>query len=292
MKLLIAKASVLAIPLFLAQGDDGVLLRRQLVEGEKTSYQITVTSKQNISNEAMGMPEQNMTFTFNSRYSATVGKLSEDKSKAPITLLVDQIKVESDNPMGMNAMGGDLPKEIKGAAVMDTLGRITEIKFDDSRMTRMAAMSGGSQLSTLASGLTFPEKSIKVGDTWQMTLPKSPTMGDKEIVLTAKLVGEKMVGGVAAWEISVSGKFPLTVDLSKAMQASGNDQMPQMKMTMTGTADMNNTFQIEKATGKLLAGSGTTKTDSKLNLEEMGATIDIKGQTEVKLTLLPQTPAK
>lgn len=269
----------LALVSIASASQEGVLLRRALKEGAKDVYLMTMKSKNAISGGPMGDMDFSVDGTMKMTY--LFGKVDAEKKLADITLTVSDINMKlggGSAPMAEGMMG-QMPKEIKVEGKMDEFGNIKESKMSGQSMQMQMMTSGGFS----GTGIIFPEKAVKVGDSWDMKLPKNPMFGNKEQTIPAKIVGEKDIDGVACYELSYDGSIPVDMDLSKIAEESGAPG--GMEMTMKGTAKIKGTAQVDKVTGRLVMSDTTMNSKMKLDISAAGMTLDMNGdvQTVIKL---------
>jgi len=260
---------------------DGIVLRRTLKENDTETYKIDSKASQTI-NLPNGMGEQEMNIATTSTYKLSTGKLDAAKGTLAITALSTIDKIDADGPMG-DALASQKPKPVTTTGTLDARGHMV---MDDSKTTMgQLQMGSGSQSSAGGIFVEFPEKAIKVGDTWEVVVPKSPTTSPEDQKLTAKLVGEKKVGDKDVWIISTSGTFKLDIDSSKLAKdkEDASNPMAGQDMHIKGTIDMTGEILVEKSTGKTLRAEAKMK--AKNNVEVMGMNIDSTGTTTIVATL-------
>jgi hypothetical protein len=125
---------------------------------------------------------------------------------------------------------------------------------------------------------------VKVGQEWDVPVPKNPMM-EKDQILKAKLVGEREVDGVKVWVVTIAGPMEMNADLSKMMADAPDNPAAGMKMLMSGTIQVSGENLIEQGSGRLVLS--TQKADSKMKMElpDMGMSIDMTGTTTSKMAL-------
>ncbi|HRJ26561.1 MAG TPA: hypothetical protein PLO61_03505 [Fimbriimonadaceae bacterium] len=268
-----------------ALAQEMVTLRRVVKEGDKETYQITSNIKQIISNDMMG--EQEVTITSSQKMALDYGKTTDGKTD--VNVKITDIKMEMGGPMA--AMAGDMasqmPKELTGTAKLDEFNNMTDYKMG-SGMTGMGAqmmqmMSGGTQ--GMLTGITFPKDPIAVGGTWDIKVPENKAAGMGAATMKATLVGAEKVGARDAWKITYSGALPMNMD-SKNMQGMADSPMGQMSFTITGTLDTSGTLLVEKGTGKLLQMDVKIGGKQKMEMTDMGMTMDMRGDTTMSVKLI------
>lgn len=184
------------------------------------------------------------------------------------------------------ALLGDKPAPSTLTGKIDLRGRVT---LDGSPRTEaMNNLLSGSTGPEFASHfIEFPEKAVKIGDAWDVVVPKSPLMNaDADNHLTAKLEGERELDGVPVWVVSLKGDLNLAVDTTKMPRVSTIN----LAIRVGGTVGIVAEGLVEKTTGRTL--SMTTKGTSKTTIElvESGVTLDTQGTIESS-SKLQKTPA-
>lgn len=262
-------------------GQDGVVLRLVLKENTTDNYKVESKATQVI-NLPNGMGEQEMTILTTSSYKVTTGKVDAEKGVADVTVETSVDKIDADGPMGeMMAQNKPKPMTLKGT--LNNLGKLT---LDTSKLSMSdLQFGGGSQQSGGGVYVEFPDKAIKVGDSWDYKIPKSPITGSEDQKMTLKLVGEKKVGDKDVWVISTTGTMKLDIDSSKLPKgdADAGNPMAGQDMKIKGTIDVVGESLVEKATGRTLKSEAKLK--SKNTIEVMGMNIDSTGTTIVTSTL-------
>lgn len=268
-----------------ATTQDTVTLRRVLKEGQTDVYTQSMVMTQSVDASAMGGGSQDMEFTQTSTMSYKVGKLDEDGKKAALTIEVDDIKIEAEG-MAQMMMTDQMPKEYTIKGKIDAMNFLSDLKVE-GMPAMMQMFSGGARgMASTLNYIVFPEQAIKVGDSWDMKLPKNPMFGDKEPVFKATLKEMKDVKGANAAVITVKGDLPMNMNIGEMMKdAPDAGPMGQMNMVMTGTMKSSTTVTIDVATGRMLLIENTTDSDMELEMVDMGAKLPISGVMKLKLAL-------
>src|SRR5207248_7046606 len=131
------------------------------------------------------------------------------------------------------------------------------------------SMLGGNEAQQMALFVQFPEKPVKQGDTWTITVPGSPMFTKEPQTLTAKFVGTRDLDGQKVYVVSLTGTLKIEPDMAairKAAQDGGNDQAMGMDVKVKGTATLDSENLIDPVTGATLQ-----------------ATTHVKGQTDVEV---------
>lgn len=257
-----------------------VTIRRVIAPNSSEVYAMEMQSKQSF--ELPGGGAQEMTVTSGMTYTFNYGERAADGTM-PLKLTMSNFKMQMDGPMAGMMPQEQMPKELVQEGKADANGRIV-LSPPKNMSPAFAMMSSATSLSGVGLFADLPAKPVKLGDTWEVIVPKNPMLSEKDQVLQGKLLGEATVDGRPVWRIGLTGTLNTTMDLGKAMQGNPNAPTGGMAMVMKGEMGMNGEGLVDKETGQTL--QMTTKMTSKANLEltDMGMTIPITGETTVKVT--------
>jgi hypothetical protein len=261
-----ALASVVAFA-----GQDNFLLRRSLKEGATETYALESKTKQVVT-LPNGMGEQEVSTSTSSTYAVKVGKVDEAKHAADVEVTITIDKIEIDSPMGdPSNSAGDAGKKTTMKGTLDHLGKLVlpPPTNPNDPMTSVASMAN-------SIGLQLPEKAVKVGDTWEVVLPKNPFMGDQEQKLTARVVGETTVKDRPALKVAMDGTLNLNVDMTKMLEKS-ESPMAGQKMFVKGTAEFKMVGLIDRETGQTLESTTETLTKQTIEMPDMGISMASTG---------------
>lgn len=252
-----------------AMAQDGIKLRRVFTAGSEDTY-----LSQFSSTNSMETPQGPMDIKLKGSSSFIVKVNSVKDSLAEIDLITKDMKMDSDGGPDIGAAGDNIPKEIKVQAKLDDRNRLSEVKSGPGLNPMVQMML--SSLATTSSGyfIEFPEGSIKVGDTWEVAIPK---MSEKSAVsgkMTAKLVSDKG----ETYEVEVSGDVPMKMDMADLVTDPNAGGAPEM--VMTGTMKTSYKAIIQKSTGKALSIEGKVSSDLKLDIPSMNITMPGKGTVD------------
>jgi hypothetical protein len=263
---------------FAARTDDSVLLRRVLTEGETVTYVTTIDVSQQMN--VGGLGDQDLTIKGTSGLTVKVGKVDKEKGTA---------KVETTTTVGKMEMGGSIAgmvppmsdvKPIVQSGTISDRNRFTADPTTNAAPGMMQLMSGGQQ-SSVSQFLDFPEGPVKVGETWDVLVPKGSMTYPEDQKLTATLKGEKDVDGVAAWVVTITGTYLAKIDSSKIPGAQEN---PMGTINVDAKSVVTAEATLDKVTGKVLTMTATVKSKTKtaigdsINIESDGTT-----KTETKI---------
>lgn len=257
----LAAASIAVVAL----AQDGVTLRRAFTANSEDAYVCEFSGTNNIES-----PAGPMEFKLKGSNNMIIKYKDVKETGCDIDLVTKDMKFEME---GMEAMGGGpdtsrMPKEITVPGKLDARNRVTFEKAAKGLDPMMQSML--SSLSSTNTGffVEFPEGPVKVGDTWEIAMPKT-TDKAPDVKLKAALVADK--GN--AWEVSVGGKFPMKMDMSQMAEQTGG-----MEMVMNMTMDSAFTVLVDKATGKSTSVNGKIDSTMKLEITSMNMTIPGTGK--------------
>ncbi len=268
---------LLAISAVALAAQDGVMLKLNLKPG-KDSYKIETNVKQVIQ-LPNGMGEQEIKIDTSSDLDVVIKSVGAD-GYADVEALTSNVDIKSEGQMA--GMLGNTPKSYKSTYKMDAFGRTKDMKtegFTEQQQMMMSSFAGASSQSII-----FPDKPVKPGDEWDVPVPKNPAMA-KDQVLKAKLIGEKEIEGIKVWVIATSGPLTMAMDLSKMMEADPNNPAAGMKMTMGGVMEVSGETYLEQGTFRVITSIQKAVSKMKMEMPDMGMTMDIGGTTTTKMTL-------
>ena len=163
--------------------------------------------------------------------------------------------------------GGDAAKKAAEKATIVYMDKHFKPKLEGGSNAAMNQMMSG--MSSALSGVTFPSKPVKVGDTWTNTIDMGALMGaatkgqkgaegmksSGKINITYKLA--KVDSSAVSINMTISGTVNMT--MAGGAGAPGGAQGMKMSMTMTGGG----TSSMERNTGAPL--SSNTKMNMQMN---------------------------
>lgn len=259
------------------------LLRRKLEPNTTDVYSIETKVKQVVT-LPNGMGEQDLTISTKAKY--TIKTLTGDADKIDIETTNKVESVELDGPMansvpGLNANEPATTQKGK----MDSRGRLT---LEPAKTSAMAMAMGAASSASAGFFIELPEKAVKIGDAWDIIVPKSPMTGEEDQKLVAKLTGEKEFEGKQVWVVAVVGTIKSTLDTSKLpkeMKPENAGPMGDMKMIVKGSLEIAGEGLVDKTTGKTVLYTTNSKLKSAIELSDMGINIDSAGTVVTKVTL-------
>lgn len=273
----IALLSLAGATIVLAQ--DAITLRKELKAGGKDTYKIESNVRSITDIPQMG--EQEMIVKSTMLYTLTTAAPAD--GKADLGAQMSDIKLEMEGPLAQMMQGGpEVPKELKFKGKIDDRNRITDLKVDGKADMITMMMAGSNNFMNFF--IEFPEKAVKVGDTWPVVIPKNPMIGNEESTLTARLTGERD----GKWVLKMSGDLKINGDLSDFMK--GQDPTGtgmEMKLKMTGGIKMSSEALVDKITGQTLEMTTEMDSDTVTDIENLGIKTSQKSKGKVKMTLQP-----
>ncbi len=263
---------------------DEQLIRLKIEDGRVDRYRVEIDSAMKMN--AAGLGEQDFGLKASMDTSYAYGAPGAE-GKADVEVKTTNMKMEASGAAEMMMGNQELPKEFAVKGKMDSRYRLTEAKTTglNAQTQMMMGMGGASSMSML---FELPEKPVKIGDTWPVFMPKNPILGDKAHELVAKLVALKDADGAAVYEVQISGKVDLDVNMSEAFKkvSDPNAENPLAmlgEMTMKGTLDVSGTALVNRKDGHLMRNE--TKVAAKQTLSVGGINADVNGVTTVKMVL-------
>lgn len=261
---LIAAIVVAASVVSAAALQDASRLRLSLVESRKDVFTIKSEMKQTL--DMAGVGQQEMTINSSMKMAVETGKKGED-GKASIEMAVSDFEMKLEGMAGAPDMPSPGNYVIKGK--IDELGRITDTKIEGPEASMAQMMNASSQQTPYF--VVFPDRDVKVGDSWKIPIPKNDLAMTADSELTAKLLGEKTVKDVVVFEIQLMGDVLVDGDPSKA-----NPDVP-FAMKTKGKVSMDGLYWVEKSSGRTIGYQTKMRSDMTMELTDMGMTISTKG---------------
>lgn len=256
---------------------DTVTIKRELKAGAKDIYKVVTETKTLMDIPSMGEQEMIMKSTMN--YALTTGEVKDDSAEVGLTISDIQAKIEGSMADMMQGMP-EMPKEMKFKGTLDARNRLSNVKLDGK--LDMMAMMMANTTSTMNMFVEYPGGPVKIGDSWEVVVPKNPMLGNEDTKFKATLVGEKD----GKWQIKMSGELKLKSDLSEMMK--GQDPTGtglDMQMVMTGTMKMESEALVNKTTGKTVEMTTALDSATTMDIVNMGIKSDQKAKGTIKMTL-------
>lgn len=267
-------------------GQDAHVLRRELKEGASEVYKVESKVDQTVQLSQLGMGDQKMLITSGMKLALNTGKVDKEKQTADLEMVSSDFTFDMQGMAGMEgAPTPEMPKEMKVLGTIDGQNRITGMK----PVGAAAGMMGASMnASTGTMFISFPDHAVKVGDSWEVKIPKNPAMGNADTVLKATLKGEAMDGSIPVWLVTMEGTLILDMDMAEMMkdnpQAQGALAMGNMKIS--GKIDLQAEAQMEKGNGRTRKMVVQMKGNQKMDIADMGMTLEMQTAGTTSLSLV------
>jgi len=275
---LIVAAMALASVAMASQG--GVVLRRTLVENSTDTYKAEIKLKQNVT---LPTGDQDMALTEKESYVVKTGKVDPATKTAELTVTRTVDSVDGDPGPALEMAKSNIPKPFSTSGKLNEMGHVV---FDLSKLTATQAMAVGQSGSGNQFIQEFPEKAVKIGDTWDVPIPKSLITSPVDQKLTATLTGEKKVGDKDCWVITTAGTLNIDIDTEKLPEdPDATGPMGNPKMHITGPATITMEILVDKSNGKTIKVDAKSKSTSKIELAAAGLTIDATSVATSTITL-------
>ena len=260
---------------------DGVTLRKTITAGME-SYHLEAVGKTTMTIPGSG--DQEMGITSLTSYKYKIGAVDATSGTAPVELTSKVEKFDVDGPMAA-IMEGQKDKILITTTSNGKLDDHNRFTADPSKKADPRALINGSAAySFVGPYFAFPDKAVNPGDTWEITVPKSPFLGKEDQKLTAKFEGEKD-GGYA---ISLSGSLKMNVNLGEILK---DNPMPELdaigavNMTIKSTLDLTGDVMVSKTTGQTLSMTIKLASKQTAELPDQNISIPSTGTTTIKVTL-------
>lgn len=252
-----------------------VLLRRTFKTGETAKYRIVTHSSQTV-DIPNGLGKQDFTIDATVLYAMKVDAANADGADVELTTTLE--KTEAGGSLaGMMPPVQQVPPIVRKGRY-DARNRFTAAGNTAPTMALDRLVSAASQAFN-GTTVEFPEKAIHFGDTWDVTVPKGPTTGSEDQKLTAKLVGDRVVGGKPVWVVSVEGSFKMHME--PAVGGSSN-ALADNHVVSDGTIAVDSEVLLAKDTDETVSSTSTIVTNAKTTVASM--TIDAAGTAKTTVT--------
>ena len=223
------------------------------------------------------------------------GKLSEDKKEVDLEIEFAESQWTFEVMGQVEQIPPDAMETQKMTGRLDERNRLNVTRFPGlpAEFAGFARSFGGTFFNlNQFLFVEFPEKKIDVGDTWDVKIPANPFTGNKEVILKARLTGEREEANKPVYEIKMEGAIPIDLDFKQlasmfqALQAQGFD----IKMSMTGTMKVEVNALVEKETGRTVYLKNTTTNEQVIEIPDYGMKMSLKGTILAITRLLQEAP--
>ena len=273
------KAALIA--LLLAAPNEPTLLRRALAVGAET-YKIEDKVQQTVDSPLGSQPMAIATSRTLVLKTASVDAAS-GTGRVEATTTVDKVDASG----GAASLMGAKPQPTVQTGKLDVRGRLA---FDPLPRTDALAnlLSGTGGTVTAGVFVELPEKPVRIGDSWDVVVPKSPYLLDADQRLAAVLTGERDFEGKPVWTVSIRGTIRTDVDTSRLPGGKGVETaMGTLTLRMRGAVEIAGEGLVEKATGRTLSMETKGTSKATIDLVEPGITLQTVGTVESKAKLQP-----
>lgn len=279
--------SVLACGCVLAMGaagaQDPVLLRRPLEPGAKDEYKVEFQIKQMIDVPEMGGP-QPFGIAGVMKSTVQVGQPVPDKGVSKAELVLSEVRLKFDGLAAMmESLLTNMPKEMRYQGTIDPRNRLADMK-------PVAQNPVGPFLGVAATAwgqmAAYPDQTVKVGDAWELTLPKAPGLTNKEAKLQFKAAGAKELEGKTLIVLAGEGTIEGTTDLTDMMSQAGMAGGPGGGARIYGPLKVKVEYWVDPATGRLHRFAVQMAGKQTLDLASMGLVAPVDVNITSQMTLL------
>jgi hypothetical protein len=269
---------------FAFAGQDAVTLQRALNENATEIYKVDSKVNQTIDSQLTGEMPMNVTTAMT--YKVKSGKVDPAKGTLDVEVTMSVDKLDADGPLG-GQLAQQQIKPIVEKGTLDKLGHLTLTPAASSDALSLAMAGAESTQSTMF--VEFPDHPVKIGDGWDIKIPKSIFTGAEDQIIRAKLAGEKVLDGHDVWIVSVTGKINMSFDSSKLPPAPGESTSPLGNMTFIfkGSVDVTGEGSVEKSTGKTLLMTSTGNMKSSVEIPDHDLTMQANGTMTSTVKLQP-----
>ncbi len=248
---------------------DGVTLKRVVKPNTSEVYKLEQKSKMNISIGGMDIEQESSVGA-----SVTVKYLeANDKGEMNLTQSMKLVEMKMTGP---GADGVPPASEIPAFTQKGTISSLNIVTLEDAKMKGMVSMALGSVSRLNGIFVTFSDKAVNAGDSWDMVIPKSPATLNKEQKMKVTYVGMK--------DGQVQLKMTGVLEYLIKMTADDIPNLPSdlaIKGASTVTADI----LVDPATGQTLETTMTMKDKATMDMSAIGMTGDSTSNSTVKITL-------
>lgn len=278
---------IVAAACLASASQDGAILRRELKEGARDVYKVESKADQTVQLTQLGMPDQQVLVTSGMKLALRTGKLDLEKKSAELEMVSTEFTFNMEGLAGMAPMP-QMPEKVTVQGKIDSQNRVTGMKPVGASTGMMTASMNA---STGMLFISFSEQPVKVGETWDVVVPKNPAMGNTDTILKATLTGEEMDGEVPVWIVTMKGPLVLNMDLAEMMKGDQQqaDAMAGMgNMKISGTIDLLTEARVEKGTGRTRKMVVKMKGKQTMEMADMGMTIEMLTSGVTTMSLLDE----
>lgn len=262
-----------------AQGGDNPLLRRTLPGSKPEVYKVNVHEYRAMSSEYFDKMEFDTTRKCTVVIDATKSPAATDKVNVDLTYRIDDEFVDGPSD-------GQVPEQ-KPVLFKGTLDDHGTLAFENEKAS-IEELSTRLTLSAAEASVVvpLPEKTVKVGDTWEIPIPGLNGKGQEPQKLTAKFAGEKKVGDQTAWVISTTGTVTTMSEQSMSFQVQGRE-LKQTFVTKT-VSDVQGDSLLDQKTGRTIRSTTKLKKRMTMTIQSEKSESKINGDYTTTITTLAE----
>jgi len=276
-------AGLVGVAALTLAAQDATPIQRVLLENSTETYKSVAKVDQTLKSPIGDFP---ITITSNTTYLLKTGKVDTTKGTAAVemTSTIDSID-GGDSPLS-SGLSNKKPGPIVQTGTIDKLGHLAleaPTGKQDATVNVFLGVTGGLESSIF---VELPNHPVKVGDTWDIVVPKSTFTGDDDQKITAKLTGSQTVDGHDAWTVDLSGTINIKFDSgSVPVPQAGSDTLSKTHIIAKGVNTLKGTGTIDKATGKTLTLDTSGSMNTAIELPDEGVNAQGTGTitTSIKL---------
>lgn len=197
---------------------DAVMIKRVLAPKEETKYSVEGSLNQTVT--MPGGMEQSVTTAVSAKLILKACDALED-GKLPFTLTVEKLSLLSTPEQPGDSK--DRTVTLKG--MVDEQNVMSDLSLEG---VRKRDLSIAGLVARMAQGIgTYPDKPVKVGDTWTVAEQES-FLGDTKLEYSLRFDGQQTVGGLTLYTLSTNTDVPVVVDLGTMERGSPGMAMKGM----------------------------------------------------------------
>jgi hypothetical protein len=247
-----------------------VRLRFKFTKGEVLRYKMLTAGASRT--EGAGMPAIPMEFTMD---MVVVQKVLDVDAQGTARVAMQVSQGNMKMKMGENEHAMPFPAE-KAVLRITARGKVTPVSGQPGETAGMGKAAGlGFDLSDIGGAMQFPERDLKVGDSWRGTEKmKAGPLGEIPITYSGKLTGFKNYKGVNCAVMLMTFEAPLDLSALTKGMASGSGKMTgtlNMYMDLKRGQDVYMTGEmvwLQKMTMQMGQQSTEVNTTMKMNLKQ------------------------
>lgn len=266
-----ALISALAVAAAALAMQEPVLLRLRVQPNTVDHYISKTESNQKVTSSMM--PAQDVTSTSTlDQYIHFGDKTADGKQK--ITIEIKNAKTETSAPVPQPTI-----EDIKVEGTLDDRYQLSDVKVPEDADPQVAAVL--KMASQSFNVYLFPEKPVKVGDTWEIPMPQTTSMKSLNVKLLATYAGVKNVEGKDYHAVTINQEIPLDMDVS---ETAGEQGAAMGEMRMKGTMKMASESLFEIETGKLFSMISDSDMDVVMTIAAIGGEVTVVGKIKSSVT--------